>query len=138
MPKFCRQYVHCLKFISRHFMFCLSVLVCLNTEIGSQANCQILSTNSGITCIAYSFSPLHEMPDIFRHFMKCLTSRIACKRIYMYVSFCGVLFAGLSRLFQRLGAAVWQGVWVGFYSCVDWYYTDNRDQFYSAISHRQG
>ena len=27
---------------------------------------------------AYSFSPLHEMPDIFRHFMKCLTSRIVC------------------------------------------------------------
>ena len=31
----------------------------------------------GITCIAYSFSPLHEVPDIFRHFMKCLTSQIA-------------------------------------------------------------
>ena len=28
-------------------------------------------------CCAYSFSPLHETPDIFRHFMKCLTSRIA-------------------------------------------------------------
>ena len=27
--------------------------------------------NLGITCIAYSFLPLHEMPDIFRHFMKC-------------------------------------------------------------------
>ena len=26
----------------------------------------------------YSFSPLHETLDIFRHFMKCLTSRIAC------------------------------------------------------------
>ena len=34
------------------------------------------------TCIAYSFSPLHEITDIFRHLMKCLTSRIAC---YMYV-----------------------------------------------------
>ena len=34
--------------------------------------------NLGITCIVRSFSPLHEMPDIFRHFMKCLTSRIAC------------------------------------------------------------
>ena len=35
-------------------------------------------------CIAYSFLPLYEMPDIFRHFMKCLTSRIACN-IYMSV-----------------------------------------------------
>ena len=25
MPKFCRQYVHYLKFTSRHFMYCLSV-----------------------------------------------------------------------------------------------------------------
>ena len=39
----------------------------------------------GITCIAYSFSPLHEMSDIFRHFMKCLTSRIACN-IYTLVT----------------------------------------------------
>ena len=35
-------------------------------------------------CIAYSFLPLYEMPDIFRHFMKCLTSQIACN-IYMSV-----------------------------------------------------
>ena len=27
--------------------------------------------NLGITYIAYSFLPLHEMPNIFRHFMKC-------------------------------------------------------------------
>ena len=40
--------------------------------------CTYCLQNSGITCIAYSFSPLHEMPDIFRYFMKCLTSRIAC------------------------------------------------------------
>jgi len=38
----------------------------------------------GITCIAYSFSPLHETPDIFRHFMKCLTSRIACNIYITY------------------------------------------------------
>ena len=25
MPKCCRQYVHCLKFTSGHFMYCLSV-----------------------------------------------------------------------------------------------------------------
>ena len=25
MPKFCRQNVHCLKFTSRHFVYCLSV-----------------------------------------------------------------------------------------------------------------
>ena len=39
----------------------------------------------GFTCIAYSFSPLHEIPDIFRHFMKCLTSGFACN-IYITVS----------------------------------------------------
>ena len=42
-----------------------------------------------IICIypAYSFSPLHEMPDIFRHLVKCLTSQIACNthtHIYIY------------------------------------------------------
>ena len=39
--------------------------------------CTYCLQNLGITCSAYSFSPLHEMPDIFQHFMKCLTSRIA-------------------------------------------------------------
>ena len=39
--------------------------------------------NLGIMYIAYNFSPLHEMPNIFRHFMKCLTSPIACN-IYIY------------------------------------------------------
>ena len=36
--------------------------------------CTYCLQNVGITCIAYSFSPLHEMPDIFR---------IACN-IYTY------------------------------------------------------
>ena len=40
--------------------------------------CTYCLQNLGITWIAYSFSPLHEMPDIFMHFIKCLTSRIAC------------------------------------------------------------
>ena len=42
--------------------------------------------NLDITYIAYNFSPLHEMPNIFRHFMKCLTSRIACN-IYTQAHF---------------------------------------------------
>ena len=46
--------------------------------------CTYCLQNLGITYIAYSFSPLREMPDIFRHFMKCLTSRIACN-IYIYI-----------------------------------------------------
>ena len=40
--------------------------------------------NLGITCSVYSFSPLHQKPDIFRHFMKCLISRTACN-IYIMV-----------------------------------------------------
>ena len=55
--------------------------------------CTYCLQNLRIACIAYSFSPLHEMPDIFRHFMKCLTSRIACN-ISKFVS---VGFAGLPQ-----------------------------------------
>ena len=56
------------------------------------------------TCIAYSFSPLHEITDIFRHLMKCLTSRIACYMyvcmyvsIYIYISLSSDILRQISR-----------------------------------------
>ena len=45
--------------------------------------CTYCLQNVDIMCIAYRFSPLHEMPDIFRHFKKCLISQIVCN-IYIY------------------------------------------------------
>ena len=66
----------------------LAVMQTVKSQALSSRQDEYCLQNLGITCIAYSFSPPHEMPKIFRHFMKCLTSRIACNisiSIYLYI-----------------------------------------------------
>ena len=47
--------------------------VCLNTEIGSQANWNLEHFFPGNTHIAYKIEALRVLPIAFCHFMKCLT-----------------------------------------------------------------
>ena len=68
--------------------------------------CTYCLQNLSITCIASSFSPLHEMPDIFMHFMKCFTSRIACT-IYIYLKEVSIIFFGAflwNKLHRTVGS----------------------------------
>ena len=66
--------------------------VCLNTEIDIQANCKISST---------IFQAILVLPIAFRHFIKCLTSRIACN-IYAYIDTLStvVFIASYSSIFK--------------------------------------
>ena len=84
--KHLRRYTIKIKRNLKHFLLFLRNAQAIHEMPRGKYFCQCTYClqNLSITCIAYSFSPLHEMPDIFRHFMKCFTSRIACT-IYIYI-----------------------------------------------------